>query len=165
MYRIWLSVLGTGYSPLIPGTCGSAVVALIFLITALLSPNPLLLAGLMLLLALHGCLVTLAYGDRFIKKYGSDPSVIVSDEQCGQALTYLWLWPLAQWQTKEILIFTLAGFVLFRVFDIIKPPPVRQMEKFPGSLGVLLDDVLAGLYAQLTLQLIWRLGWLDIILN
>ena len=160
MYRIWLSVFGAGYLPLMPGTWGSAVVAVVFLLVALLSGLPVVVAGVMLAAAVHGFIVTVAYGDRFIKKYGPDPGQIVSDEQCGQAVTFLWLWPIAAWGTKEIIIFTLAGFLLFRVFDIIKPPPVRQLEKIPGAWGVLLDDVMAGIYAQIILQIVWRMGWL-----
>ena len=160
MYRIWLSVFGAGYLPLMPGTWGSVVVAVVFLLAAILSGLPIVVAGVMLAVAAHGFVVTVAYGDRFIKQYGPDPGQIVSDEQCGQAVTFLWLWPIAAWGTKEIIIFTLAGFLLFRVFDIIKPPPVRQLEKVSGAWGVLLDDVMAGIYAQIILQIVWRLGWL-----
>jgi phosphatidylglycerophosphatase A len=62
---------------------------------------------------------------------------------------------------SEILVFTAVGFVLFRIFDIIKPPPIRQLEKLKGAWGVLMDDVLAGVYAQIALQIFWRLGGLD----
>jgi len=118
-----------------PGTWGSAVAAVVFLLVAILSGSPIVAAAVMLAVAVHGCVVTVAYGDRFIKKYGPDPGQIVSDEQCGQAVTFLWLWPIATWGAKEIIIFTLAGFLLFRVFDIIKPPPVRQLERIPGAWG------------------------------
>ena len=119
MYRIWLSVFGAGYLPLMPGTWGSAVVAVVFLLTALLSGSP-IVAAVMLAVAIHGFVVTVAYGNQFIEKYGPDPGQIVSDEQCGQAVTFLWLWPIATWGAKETIIFTLTGFLLFRVFDIIK---------------------------------------------
>ena len=163
MYRIWLSVLGTGFSPVVPGTCGSAVVAIIFLITTLLSNNPYIAFVIMLAVAVHGFVVTVVYGDRFIEKYGPDPKPIVSDEQCGQAITYLWLWPLLEWNNSELVVFILIGFVLFRVFDIVKPPPARQLEHVKGAWGVLLDDVAAGVYALLGLQIIWRLGWLNLL--
>ena len=162
MYRIWLSVLGTGYSPLISGTCGSAVVAVVFLIAALAGVCPVGMAAVMLVLAVHGFVVTIVYGDRFIKEYGIDPRQIVSDEQCGQAITFLWVWPMmADWTGGEILVFTAVGFVLFRIFDIIKPPPIRQLEKLKGAWGVLMDDVLAGVFAQIVLQIFLRLGGLD----
>ncbi|MBN1765237.1 MAG: phosphatidylglycerophosphatase A [Sedimentisphaerales bacterium] len=160
MYRLWLTVFGAGYSPFAPGTCGSAVVAVAFVLAALLSGNNSLVLALMGVLAIQGGVVTVLYSDRLIKELGPDPGMIVSDEQCGQAITYLWLWPLAQWQNTEIVILTVAGFLLFRVFDIFKPPPVRQFDKIQSSWGVLLDDVMAGIYANITLQIIYRLGWL-----
>ena len=166
MYRIWLSVFGAGYSPLAPGTCGSAVVTGAFLGTALLIDNPFFVGLIILAVALHGGLVTMLYGDRLIIHLGkNDPELIVSDEQCGQGLTYLcyiWLGPMAG-ETKEIIVFAVVGFVLFRFFDILKPPPVRQLEKVKGAWGVLLDDVMAGIYANLVLQILWWTGALRFI--
>jgi len=162
MWRWWLSVLGTGYSPIIPGTCGSAVVLVVFLLAALPGGSPPLVTGIMLVVAVHGFWATVVYGDRFIAKYGPDPGVIVSDEQCGQAITYLcYFWmPLATHSTKEIIFFALTGFVLFRMFDVIKPPPVRMLEKVKGPWGVLLDDIMAGIYANIALQIVWHLDLL-----
>jgi len=168
MYRIWLTVFGAGYSPLAPGTCGSAVVTVIFLAVALVFDSPILVGLIMLGVALHGGVVTVAYGDRLMAELGkSDPGLIVSDEQCGQGVTYLcyfWLAPLAG-GTKEIIIFAVIGFILFRIFDILKPPPVRQLEKVKGAWGVLLDDVMAGIYANLVLQILWWTGGLRFILD
>ena len=160
MYRIWLSVFGTGYLPIMPGTFGSAVVAIVFLMAALLSGSPIIVLAVMLIVAVHGFLVTVIYSDRLIAELGPDPQVIVSDEQCGQAITFMWLWPIADWNNKEIIIFTLVGFVLFRIFDVVKPPPIRRLEKFKGGWGVVLDDILAGVYAQIVLQIVLRAGWL-----
>ena len=160
MYKVWLSVLGAGYSPEVPGTCGSAVVAGVFVGAGLLIDSPVLVGLILLAVAMHGWLVTVAYGDRMIAQYGPDPGKIVSDEQCGQGITYLcYLW-MGQMVggPKDIILFAGAGFVLFRLFDIIKPPPVRQMERIKGAWGVLLDDVMAGIYANLTLQVGWWLG-------
>ena len=158
MVRIWLTLFGMGHSPFIPGTCGSAVVAVVFLATAWADVGPLPLAGIMLTVAAHGFLVTILYGDRFIQKYGPDPRQIVSDEQCGQAITYLGLWSFIH-DPKDILILTLVGFILFRIFDILKPPPVRNLEKIKGAWGVLLDDVMAGIYANVLLQIFWYFIW------
>ena len=155
MYRLWLSVLGAGFSPVAPGTCGSAVVTILFVVAALLGLSGGQLLGLLLIVALHGCVVTVLYGQRFIDKYGPDPGPVVSDEQAGQALTYCWLWSFAG-GVREILAVALVGFFLFRLFDIFKPPPVRQLETLPGAWGVLLDDVMAGVYAAATLQIIVR---------
>jgi phosphatidylglycerophosphatase A len=138
-----------------PGSCGSAVVAVIFLATVLGGGSPLVVGAVMLAVAVHGFVVTILFGDRAIARYGPDPRVVVSDERCGQAITYLWLWHFSGGK-KEVLVFALAGFVLFRLFDVIKPPPARQLERVPGAWGVLLDDVMAGIYAHIVLQLLWR---------
>src|SRR6202035_324312 len=68
-----------------------------------------------------------------------DPQFVVIDEVAGQ-LTALIALPLS-WKSL------LAGFILFRAFDIIKPPPVRQLEALPEGAGIMLDDVAAGIYA------------------
>ena len=169
MHRFWTSVMGTGYSPFAPGTCGSAVVAVVFLLTAVLSGSsvvsgsPVVVATAMLIVATIGFVVTVLFGDRVISRHGADPGVIVSDEQCGQALSYLWLWRadnFGQW-----LALAVAGFLLFRFFDIVKVPPARQLEHVKGAWGVLLDDVMAGVYANIVLQIVWRLRWLDALVS
>lgn len=160
MYRIWLSVFGTGFSPVISGTCGSAVVALVFVVAGLCGAREVVLLGLMVVIGAHGFWVTVRYGQRFIDEFGPDPKQLVSDEQCGQAITYFWLWSFSGGQ-KEVLAIGLVGFVLFRIFDIIKPPPVRQLEAIKGAWGVLLDDVMAGVYAAVVLQVLCRMGWLN----
>lgn len=157
MYKIWLTVLGTGYLPWMPGTWASGVVLVVFLLAAGLGAPAWAVGLIMLLLAGHGFWATVAYGDRFIEKYGEDPSLIVSDEQCGQAITYLcylWLGHTVSgfW---GLLIFGSIGFVLFRVLDIIKPPPAKQLDNLKGAWAVLLDDVMAGVYANLALQASW----------
>jgi len=79
-----------------------------------------------------------------------DPQFVVIDEVAGQLIALIAV-PLA-WQTF------LAGFILFRAFDILKPPPVRQLEKLPEGTGIVLDDVAAGIYALIVMQLLLRLG-------
>lgn len=93
--------------------------------------------------------VTATRTERLLGK--KDPGHVVIDELLGQWLTFL---PFAQPTTFELG----AGFVLFRVFDILKPPPVRASENWlPGGYGVMIDDVLAGVYACLCLAV---LHWL-----
>ena len=163
MYRLYLSVFGAGYSPLVPGTCGSAVVGVVFLALVLSGALPITVAVVMVFIAVASAVLTVKYGDKMIEQKGPDPSVIVSDEACGQALTYLcylWVGQTISGAT-EMLVFAGAGFVLFRLFDIIKPPPVKQLEKIKGAWGVLLDDVMAGVFANIVLQILWWLGWLE----
>jgi phosphatidylglycerophosphatase A len=81
-----------------------------------------------------------------------DPQFVVIDETAGQLITLIGA-PLV-WKTF------LAGFILFRVFDIVKPPPIRQLEKLPEGTGIVVDDVGAGLYAWVVLQLVLLFGLL-----
>jgi phosphatidylglycerophosphatase A len=81
-----------------------------------------------------------------------DPQFIVIDEVAGQLVALIAV-PLA-WKSF------LAGFILFRAFDIVKPPPVRQLEAIPEGAGIILDDVAAGLYALLVVHLFLHFGLL-----
>jgi phosphatidylglycerophosphatase A len=81
-----------------------------------------------------------------------DPQFVVIDEVAGQLITLIAV-PVT-WKTF------LAGFILFRAFDIVKPPPVRQLEKLPEGTGIVLDDVAAGLYALAVMQILLRSGLL-----
>jgi phosphatidylglycerophosphatase A len=79
-----------------------------------------------------------------------DPSHVVIDEVAGQLVTLI-ACPIV-WQAL------LAGFILFRVFDIVKPPPVRSLERLPEGTGIVVDDLGAGMYALVALQLLLHFG-------
>jgi phosphatidylglycerophosphatase A len=81
-----------------------------------------------------------------------DPGAIVVDEVAGMTLSVLALPP-----TPGLL---LAGFLLFRLFDVLKPFPANVAQRLPGGLGVMIDDVIAGLYALVLLVVARRVGWL-----
>jgi phosphatidylglycerophosphatase A len=81
-----------------------------------------------------------------------DPGFVVIDEVAGQLISLIAV-PL-EWKTF------LAGLILFRVFDILKPPPVRQLERLPEGTGIVLDDVAAGIYALVVMQLLLHWGLL-----
>jgi phosphatidylglycerophosphatase A len=81
-----------------------------------------------------------------------DPQIVVVDEVAGQLLALVAV-PVS-WKSL------LLGFILFRGFDIVKPPPVRQLEQLPEGLGIVMDDVAAGLYALLIMQVLLHLGFL-----
>jgi phosphatidylglycerophosphatase A len=83
---------------------------------------------------------------------GKDPQFVVIDEVVGQLITLIAV-PLG-WKTF------LAGLILFRVFDILKPFPVRRLERFPEGSGIVLDDVGAGLYALAVMLLLLHFGLL-----
>jgi phosphatidylglycerophosphatase A len=84
------------------------------------------------------------------EKRDEDPSCVVIDEVAGQMLAFTAV-PL-HWKAL------LAAFILFRGFDIVKPPPVRHLERIPGGAGIMLDDVGAGLYALVVMQLLLHFG-------
>jgi phosphatidylglycerophosphatase A len=79
-----------------------------------------------------------------------DPSHVVIDEVAGQLLTLV-ACPIV-WQAL------LAGFILFRAFDIVKPPPVRSLERLPEGTGIVVDDLGAGIYGLIVLQLLLHFG-------
>jgi phosphatidylglycerophosphatase A len=79
-----------------------------------------------------------------------DPQFVVIDEVAGQLITLIAV-PVS-WKSL------LLGFILFRGFDIVKPPPVRQLEQLPEGLGIVIDDVAAGLYALLIMQVLLHFG-------
>jgi phosphatidylglycerophosphatase A len=81
-----------------------------------------------------------------------DPQFVVIDEVAGQLIALIGA-PLG-WKSF------LAGFILFRIFDILKPPPVRQLEALPEGSGIVLDDVAAGLYALIVMHLFLHFGLL-----
>jgi phosphatidylglycerophosphatase A len=81
-----------------------------------------------------------------------DPGLAVVDEVIGQCVT---LAGVVRWNWKAWLL----AFCLFRLFDIVKPFPVRQLERLPGGVGIVADDVGAGIYAALVL---WTLGWFNL---
>jgi phosphatidylglycerophosphatase A len=81
-----------------------------------------------------------------------DPQFVVIDEVAGQLVALIAV-PLT-WKSF------LAGFILFRAFDIVKPPPVRQLEAIPEGAGIVLDDIAAGLYALVVVHLFLHFGLL-----
>jgi phosphatidylglycerophosphatase A len=75
-----------------------------------------------------------------------DPSIVVIDEIVG-----LWI---SLWFLPKSFFIILLAFIFFRVFDILKPPPARQFERYPNGWGIMLDDVMAGIYANLAVRLV-----------
>ena len=81
-----------------------------------------------------------------------DPQFVVIDEVAGQLITLI----AAPMAWKSLLL----GFILFRGFDIVKPPPVRSLERLPEGTGIVIDDVAAGLYALAVMQIVLHFGLL-----
>jgi len=140
------TVFGAGYSPIAPGTAGSAVTVLILWLV------PFSRGGLVLFLVAVVVVGTWAADVAERHLGGKDPGAIVIDEVAGMTLSVV-AFPL----TPGVL---LVGFVLFRIFDVLKPPPARESQRFRGGIGVMIDDVIAGLYALAILAVIRLvLGW------
>ena len=132
---------GSGLSPYAPGTAGTFVGVLICLIF-IPFPWPLHLFAVMALLAFS--IYVAQQAENIYKK--KDDQRIVIDEIIGFQITML---------PVDINVLSLcAGFVLFRIFDIWKPFPVRNMQGFPGGWGIVADDVAAGIYAGMVLWLL-----------
>jgi len=143
---------GIGYLRPGPGTCASAVTMLSWAAVASRTPESIRLP-LLLALAVAVTLVGIPAATRAARAAAKkDPGFVVIDEVAGQLISLVAV-PL-KWKTF------LAGLILFRVFDILKPPPVRQMERLPGGTGIVLDDVAAGIYALAVMQLLLHLGLL-----
>ncbi len=132
--RVVATAFGSGYAPFAPGTAGSAVGLLLFWpMAALPWPWPAAASAVLFLVG------SLAAG-RVARRVGlKDPGIVVVDEVVGQ------------WVTLTALPFTpvtaAVGFLLFRVMDVVKPWPARDLERVPGGWGIMADDVGAGLAA------------------
>lgn len=140
---------GCGYFPWGPGTIGSLAAVLI---AALLHAQWNSGRGALLLLTFLFLLPAIWAATRTARILGrSDPGLVVVDEVLGQWLTLAGATVL-NWKSL------LAGFVLFRLFDIWKPWPVRNFERLPEGTGIVADDLAAGVYAALILYIGGRVG-------
>jgi len=161
MRKLIVTGLGTGYLPVAPGTWGSASVAGLFLAVGwgpLGAAGGFWTAGTMLAVAVAASVACVALGAFAESAFGrKDPSECTIDEWAGQAVAYFLL-PVGS-GPRGLLIATAAGFVAFRLFDIVKPPPARRVEKLRAGWGILVDDLVAGVYANVACQLLLRL-WL-----
>lgn len=138
----------SGYSPVIPGTAGSLVGLALYAIPGMEIPPVLAIATA----------AVFAIGTwssaRMERVYGEDPSIVVIDEVVGMWISLIFL-------PKTLWIAALA-FFFFRVYDIIKPPPARQSERLRNGWGIMVDDIVAGVYANLTVHvLVLIFPWLS----
>jgi phosphatidylglycerophosphatase A len=130
-----------GYIPVAPGTFGSVVGLLIYFATRLGESRA--LEALVAVVALAGGLWS---AGRVEREHGKDPSVVVIDEVLGMLVTLAFL--------DVTVAGALVGFVVFRLLDVVKPFPVGRLEHLHGGPGIMLDDAMAGLYANLMLRVL-----------
>jgi phosphatidylglycerophosphatase A len=136
---------GLGLSPVAPGTFGTlAGVLIAWLLGGTGSAYPLCIAGLVVVLYVAARPLA-RWAER--RSPTGDPGWFVLDEVLGYLVC-------VAWTTPPSLLALLVAFVLFRVFDITKPPPVRRLERVHGADGILLDDLAAGLYGLLCMALL-----------
>lgn len=144
-----IATFGVGFLPLAPGTWGSLVGVGIYLMLRLLAlhlgqfPFLLLEAATILIITFAGIWAA-SQTERLSGR--KDPGKVVVDEVAGQlialvpiTLVSIWSWP----------VLVIVSFILFRFFDIVKPYPARRLEGLHGGLGIMCDDLVAGLYAAL----------------
>jgi len=135
-----------------PGTWGSAATVVLWAAAAS-QLNQALRAPGIIALAVAITLIGIPAATQVSRASATkDPQFVVIDEVAGQLIALIAV-PLT-WKSF------LAGFILFRAFDIIKPPPVRQLEHLPEGTGIVLDDVAAGIYALVVMQLLLHWGLL-----
>jgi phosphatidylglycerophosphatase A len=149
---VFIATVGyCGYFPIAPGTVGSAA-GLLFYALVWWTGSPVVEIGLILGLFAAG-----VWAGTTAERYfgGVDPGPIVMDEVVGMLITLAFI-PNLGWSG------VLAGFILFRIFDVIKPYPAGRFEELHGGLGVMADDAMAAIYANLSLRgLMWLIpAWI-----
>jgi phosphatidylglycerophosphatase A len=167
-FSLAVTTFGVGYIPLAPGTWGSAVGVLIYLIfrqaeaattfsfTSQGFREPQIAAFVHVAVAflfLLFCLLGIWASSRAVKLFrDKDPQQAVVDEVIGQLLVFLFVPFDVSWKL------ILAGFLLFRLFDIWKPYPIDSLQNLPAGIGVCADDILAGVYGGAVLSLLYALS-------
>ncbi len=146
---------GCGYAPKAPGTAGSLAALIIAIVLSYFGYGRvtlLVLTAILLAPGIWSASVVARETNR------TDPQIVVVDEVIGQWITLAGA-ATFNWKTY------LAAFVLFRLLDVWKPAPARQLESLPGGWGIVADDVMAGLYGALAIFVLDRLHLFSVALN
>jgi phosphatidylglycerophosphatase A len=141
---VWIAAVGgLGYAPVAPGTFGSAAGILIYWLTRHWSTPAQL--GIIVVVSLVGTWAATRAATHFGRE---DPGEVVIDEVAGQLVTLAF--------TGAGLTATIAAFLIFRVLDIIKPYPANRFERLHGGVGIMADDLMAGVYGCVLVHLLMR---------
>ena len=143
-----------GYAPIAPGTVGTlgCAVLLWFVVPEVTAASSPLAVVVMLMSTLAFTALAIWASDLAERRFGHDASRIVIDEYAGFIFSILLL-------PKSLLVFAVA-FMIFRAIDIVKPFPARQAEALPGGTGIVMDDVVAGIYTNILLRVMLLVqGW------
>ncbi len=148
---VWVATCGgLGYFPVAPGTAGSLASVALVAGVGHLPARPVWQTTLLAAAAAAVFALGVWAGGEAERFFGRiDPGPVVIDELVGQMIPFLRR-PAVSWK------WLLAGFVLFRIFDVTKPFPAGRAEKLPGGWGIMVDDVIAGIYS---LAVLWALEW------
>ena len=145
-----ISTFGVGYLPLAPGTWGSLVAVGIFLgFAEVFNGNAFVAVVLVSIVAVTFVGIWAASRTEALANR-KDPSKVVVDEVAGQLISLFPLTLFTHWSIVAVII----SFILFRFFDIVKPYPARRLEALKGGLGVMCDDLIAGVYAAVITSII-----------
>ncbi|MFO0838091.1 MAG: phosphatidylglycerophosphatase A [Phycisphaerae bacterium] len=152
--------LGSGFIKITPATWGSLVASALFWVAArggrAGGVGPVVVEVVLLLGIVAATALSVLLGDWAIQRFGrKDPKPFVLDEFAGQWVSLLG----AATLTAPGAVFTAhvgCQFVLFRIFDVLKPPPARQLERLPAGWGIVADDLVAGLFANVAGLLLYR---------
>jgi phosphatidylglycerophosphatase A len=149
--KLILSCFGVGFLPLMPGTWASLLLLAAFLVIHYFWPITVIsIVFLVFVMVVSSVFCLLFAGEAEKLEDKKDPGWIVLDELAGEGLALL---PVAVIGEK-VLVAAIGGFVLFRIFDILKPPPIRECEQLKGACGILADDIVAGLMAGVSVQIV-----------
>jgi len=158
----FITTFGLGYWRPASGTWGSLPPIMLALALQALrlgpATHPWLFTGVFAIVLIAFSAACIAQGDAAEARWGKDPSNAVADETAGQCIPLLFL-PPAAFSTPALSLFTIGfAFFAFRLLDIAKPFPARQLQRLPAGWGILIDDLVAGLYALLVLQVSLRMS-------
>ena len=146
--KLIVSFGGLGFLPFVPGTWGTIGAIPLYFLLNILGVNLLNFILIFTLISIFLSHLAAKAAD------DEDPSYVVIDEVAGMLVTMLWV------KTEYIFFATFIGFIVFRIFDIIKPFPAYESQKIPYGIGIMLDDIIAGIYANIILQTLISWGFL-----
>jgi undecaprenyl-diphosphatase len=152
--------------PVASGTWGSLLPVIVFMIMGTFAASPAFLTAVLGVTGIFFSFVCVRYGTRVAEEMKlKDPGEIVADEYAGQAVTLIMAVLFGGYVPGgSVCAMAGAAFLLFRLFDIVKPWPIRRLEKYPGGWGILLDDLLAGVFAGIVYIIAAKTGviqWLN----
>jgi len=148
-----IATCGVGYLPLAPGTWGSLVgVGLFLLLVRVTPPNAFVAVVLVAIVAFTGAGTWAATRTEQLSGR-KDPGKVVVDEVAGQLIALFPLTLFTRWSSWAVIV----SFILFRFFDIVKPYPANRLQELNGGAGVMLDDLVAGVYGAVIVSILLKI--------